>query len=131
MLKGYVINQKRLEYFEKTFKLIGIASRVDEELQDVNAKSILKVISDYSKALNILDDYDRKTLKKQKGNYSDIKITYNDCIDVINKLRFNNESDIFALERNRGLESIINDVYQTFDSVDVYPTLEENFIYDC
>ena len=132
MLKGYAVNQRRLEYLEKTVKLIDIASRVDDELQDKNAKSILKVISDYSKALNILDDYDHKTLKKLKGNYSDIKITYKDCIDVIDKLRFNNESDIFALERNRGLESIINDIYLTFDSVDVYPTLEEkasNFLY--
>ena len=132
MLKGYAVNQRRLEYLEKTVKLIDIASRVDDELQDKNAKSILKVISDYSKALNILDEYDHKTLKKLKGNYSDIKITYKDCIDVIDKLRFNNESDIFALERNRGLESIINDIYLTFDSVDVYPTLEEkasNFLY--
>ena len=44
MLKGYAVNQRRLEYLEKTVKLIDIASRVDDELQDKNAKSILKVI---------------------------------------------------------------------------------------
>lgn len=32
MIKGYAINQKRLEYLEKTVKLIDIASRIDSEL---------------------------------------------------------------------------------------------------
>ena len=38
-------------------------------------------------------------------------------------LRFNEESDIFAIERNRGLESIINNIYQTFDNCDVYKSV--------
>ena len=132
MIKGYAVNQQRLEYLEKTIKLIDIASRLDDELQYKNAKNIFKVISDYSKALNLLDDYDHKNFKKFMGNYSEIKITYDECINVINQLKFNDESDIFALERNKGLESIINDIYLTYDSIDVYKTLEEkasNFLY--
>ena len=47
MLKGYAVNQKRLEYLEKTIKLIDIANRIDERLEGNDAKEILKVIGGY------------------------------------------------------------------------------------
>lgn len=132
MLKGYAINQRRLEYLEKTVKLIDIANRIDDRLEGNDAKEILKVIGEYSKALDILDDYDHKTLKKFKGNIDDRKIEYVECIDIINKLRFNQESSLFAVERNKGLESIIGNIYQSFAGQDVYKSIEEksaNFLY--
>ena len=132
LLQGYAINQKRLEYLEKTVKLIDIANRIDERLENSDAKEILKVIGNYSKALDLLDDYDHKTLVKPKGNDSEKQIKYKDCLDIINKLRFNEESDIFAIERDSGLEAIIGNIYQTFDGNDVYKSIEEkasNFLY--
>lgn len=132
MIKGYSINQKRLEYLEKTIKLIDIAGRIDDRLENNDAKEILKVIGSYSKALDLLDDYDHKTLLKPNGNNSNKKVRYEDCIDIINKLRFKEESDIFAIERNRGLEALIGNIYQTFDNNDVYQSIEEkaaNFLY--
>ena len=132
MLKGYAVNQKRLEYLEKTIKLIDIANRMDERLEGNDAKEILKVIGNYSKALNILDDYDHRKLKKVKGKTDERKIKYEDCINIINKLKFNEVSDLFAIERNKGLESIIGNIYQTFDGQDVYKSIEEkgaNFLY--
>lgn len=68
----------------------------------------------------------------RKENTSDKVITYKDCKNLINTLRFNEESDIFALERNEGLKSIINTLYQTYNGKDVYHSLEEkvaNFLY--
>lgn len=132
MLKGYAVNQKRLEYLEKTVKLIDIANRIDERLEGNDAKEILRVIGDYSKALNLLDDYDHRTLEKVKGNIDERKIKYDDCIHVINQLRFNSESSIFAIERNRGLEAIIGNIYQSFGGQDIYKSIEEkgaNFLY--
>ena len=114
MLKGYAVNQKRLEYLEKTIKLIDIANRIDERLEGNDAKEILKVIGGYSKALDLLDDYDHRTLKKIEGNIDDRKIEYQECINIINKLRFNEESSLFAVERDKGLESIIGNIYQSF-----------------
>ena len=131
-LKGYAVNQKRLEYLEKTIKLIDIANRIDDKLEQTDAKEILKVIGNYSKALNLLDDYDHKTLKKIDGNIDERRIRYEDCINIINKLRFNEESSLFAVERDRGLESIIGNIYQTFDGQDIYRSIEEkgaNFLY--
>ena len=102
MLKGYAVNQRRLEYLEKTIQLIDIANRIDERLEGNDAKEILKVIRDYSKALDWLDDYDHRTLKKIEGNVDERKIEYGKCIEVINKLRFNEESSLFAIERDKG-----------------------------
>ena len=132
MLKGYAINQKRLEYLEKTIKLIDIANRMDERLENNDAKEILKVIGDYSRALNLLDEYDHRTLKKVKGNIDERKIEYKECINIINKLKFNEESSLFAVERDKGLESIIGNIYQSFDGQDIYKSIEEkasNFLY--
>lgn len=132
MLKGVAINEQRLEYLEKTVKLIDIAGRIKEELPGSEAQDIIKVINNYSSALNLLDNYDHRTLSKPKGTSSDDMVTYENCLDIIGKLRFNSDSDIFALERNHGLKSIINNIYQTFGGKDVYSTIEEkaaNFLY--
>ena len=102
MLKGYAVNQKRLEYLEKTIKL------------------------------NLLDDYDHRTIKKIEGNIDERKIKYNNCIEIINKLRFKEESSLFAVERDKGLESIIGNIYQSFAGQDIYKSIEEkaaNFLY--
>ena len=132
LLQGYALNKKRLEYLEKTIKLIDIANRIDEGLENKDAKEILKVIGNYSKALDLLDDYDHRTLVKPKGNDSKKRIKYDDCLDIISKLKFNEKSDIFAIEKDRGLEAIIGDIYLTFDGNDVYKSVEEkasNFLY--
>ena len=132
MLKGYAVNQKRLEYLEKTVKLIDIANRIDERLEGNDAKEILKVIGEYTKALDLLDDYDHKRLKKVESNYDSKKIKYEDCLEIIEKLRFNNESTLFALERDEGLKSIINNIYQSFGNEYLYKSVEEkasNFLY--
>ena len=132
LIKGYAVNNKRLEYLEKTVKLIDIASRIENELEGSEAQDIIKVINNYSNALNLLDDYDHKRIIKPKGTNTNKKITYEDCIKVISKLKFNSDSNIFALERNEGLKSIINTIYQSFSGEDLYKTTEEkaaNFLY--
>jgi len=132
LLKGYSVNQKRLDYLEKTVKIIDIAARIDDNIETSDVKEILKVINTYSKALDLLDDYDHKTLRKIKGNIYTTKITYNDCINIIKELKYNEKSKLFALERDKGLESIIGNIYQTFDNKELYISIEEkasNFLY--
>ncbi len=129
LIQGYAINNKRLEYLEKTVKLINIASRVEKNTE---LGEIIKVINEYSKALNILDDYDHKKIIKPKGTTAMTVITYEQCLEIINELKLNNKSDVFALERKKGLESIIKNIYQSFDNKCLYSTIEEkaaNFLY--
>ncbi len=125
LLKGYAVNQKRLEYLEKTVKLIDIASRIDAPITGDEATGIIKVINNYSNALNLLDDYDHRSVEKPKGTTNDKIITYEECMNIISKLKFNSDSDLFALERNEGLKAILGAIYQSFDGKDVYPSIEE------
>ena len=132
LIKGYAVNEKRLRYLEKTVKLIDIANKTAEKLEGDEAKEILKVIGSYSKALDLLDDYDHRSVKKVSGSVDTKKITYEECMNIINTLRFNSESDLFALERNKGLEAIIGNIYQSFGGDDVYKSVEAkaaNFLY--
>lgn len=132
LLKGYAINEKRLEYLEKTIKLIDIAGRIDTELKGSEAKEIIKVINNYSNALNLLDDYDYKRITKPNGTINNKQITYEDCMNIIDKLKFNSNSNLFALERNEGLKAIIGAIYQSFNGNDLYQTVQEkaaNFLY--
>lgn len=76
LIKGYAVNNKRLEYLEKTIKLLDIAGRIDGELSANEAQSIIKVINKYSNALNLLDKYDYKKVSKPKGTKNNKKITY-------------------------------------------------------
>ncbi len=132
MIKGYAVNQKKLEYLEKTIKLVDIAGRINTELKGSEAQDIIKVINNYSKALNLLDDYDHKRITKPNGNTNNDKITYENCMNVVDKLKFNSDSNLFALERDKGLQAIVGTIYQSFDDKDLYPTVEEkaaNFLY--
>ena len=132
MIKGYAVNQKRIEYLEKTIKLIDIAGRIDTELKADEAREIIKVINNYSNALNLLDCYDHKLITKPTGTEDNKKITYEDCISIVNKLKFNSDSNLFALERDNGLKAIIDTIYGSFDGKDLYPSVQEkaaNFLY--
>ena len=132
LIKGYAINEERLKYLEKTVKLIDIASRIDESITGDEGKEIIKIINNYSNALNLLDNYDHQSIKKPKGTTNKNIITYEECMDIINKLKFNNDSNLFALERNDGLKEILGAIYQSFNGIDVYPSIEEkaaNFLY--
>ena len=132
LIKGYAINYKRLEYLEKTIKLIDIAGRIGADLKGSEAKEIIKVINNYSNALNLLDDYDYKRIVKPSGRKDNKKITYENCMEIISKLKFNSNSNLFALERDKGLQEIIGTIYQSFDGLDLYVSIEEkaaNFLY--
>ena len=102
ILEGYVVNQRRLEYLEKTVRLIDIATRIDEEVGKEQGQQILKVIKDYTLALDLLDNYDYKEVKKPSGTViTDKKLEYEKCLEVISKMKFNEKSNLFALERGK------------------------------
>lgn len=125
IIKGYALNEKRLQVLEKTVQLIDIAHRGNERISGAEAKDILEVIASYTKALDLLDDYDHRTLEKVTGNDTDLVISYEECLDAIEKLRFNNESTLFAQERDGNFKSIIHDIYQSFDGMDLYKSAED------
>lgn len=133
LLKGISINQKRLNYLEKTVKLIDIAVRLDDNIQNEESYHMMRVISDYSKALETLDRYDHKIIlqSKEKNEYKS-KISYDNCSVIIREMIQKEQSKLFGREKEIALSSIIENIYLTYDGKDVYPSLKEkacHFLY--
>ncbi len=121
MIKGYSINQKRLDALNKT---IEIQSRMLASSLDIDAKEVLSVIETYSNALSLLDDYDHGTISKPKGTSSIYQLTYKECRDLIDSMKFN--SSVFGIEKEKGkLEGIIASIYQNVFGEELYPSIEE------
>ncbi len=81
---------------------------------------ILKVINDYEKALSLLDNYDHQCLNKPNGVKDSYKITYEECRNIIDSMKF--DSNIFGVERDGSFNSSINAIYQTAFGEEVYKT---------
>ena len=123
LIQGYAINQKRIEALNKT---IDIQNKMLSYALDIDKAELLKVIDGYTKALDLLDDYDRQTLSKPKGTISDYVLTYEEAREIINSMKFNEKSDIFGVEKEKGkLNGIIAQIYQNVFGQQLYPSVEE------
>ena len=121
MIKGYSINQKRLDALNKT---IEIQSRMLASTLEIDAKEVLSVIETYSNALSLLDDYDHGTISKPKGKNSIYELTYKECKDLIDSMKFN--SSVFGIEKEKGkLEGILAAIHQNVFGEELYPSIEE------
>ncbi len=119
ILKGYAVNNNRINQLGE---IVRIMKRANNQLE---SGQILDVIEKYTTALNLLDDYDHQKIKKPEGTKSTYVLKYAECKDVILKMRFAEESDLFGNEKDNSFESSINAIYQTFGGQEVYPSIEE------
>ncbi|WP_368044829.1 RhuM family protein [Holdemanella biformis] len=123
MIKGYVVNQKRLDVLNKT---ISIQSRMLASTLGIEEKEVLNVIEAYSNALTLLDDYDHGTIPKPDGIASIYQLTYEECRELIDSMKYGNFSDVFGVEKEAGkLNGIIAAVYQNVFETELYPSIEE------
>ena len=122
MIKGYAINQKRLDVLNKT---ISIQSRMLASALNI-VEEVLNVVDAYSNALTLLDDYDHGTIPKPDGIASIYHLTYEECCELIDSMRYGNFSDVFGVEKEQGkLNGIIAAVYQNVFKTELYPSIEE------
>lgn len=123
MIKGYAVNQKRLDVLNKT---IAIQSRMLASTLNIEEKEVLNVIEAYSNALTLLDDYDHGTIPKPDGIASIYRLTYEECRELIDSMKYGNFSDVFGVEKELGkLNGIIAAVYQNVFGTELYPSIEE------
>lgn len=123
MIKGYAVNQKRLDVLNKT---IAIQSRMLVSALNIEEKEVLNVIEAYSNALTLLDDYDHGTIPKPNGVASTYQLTYEECRELIDSMKYGNFSDVFGVEKELGkLNGIIAAVYQNVFGTELYPSIEE------
>ena len=125
LIKGYAVNQKRLDELSTVINIISRSS-VPE------ISGVASVLDSFTKGLNILDDYDHQVLKKPSSNDKNNseqkeswQLTYEEGRKVIESMRFAETSSLFGNEKDNSFKSTLGAIYQTFDGKDVYPTLEE------
>lgn len=123
MIKGFAVNEKRLEALDKT---IQIQSRMLASALNIEEKEVLNVIEAYSNALTLLDDYDHGTIPKPDGIASIYCLSYEECRSLIDSMKYGNFSDVFGVEKELGkLNGIIAAVYQNVFGTELYPSIEE------
>jgi death-on-curing family protein len=102
----------------------NIQKSSDTELSHV--KGVSQILSDFSMSLNLLMAFDKNALD-DLGKTTDKAnpITYEELVPVIEQMRRNVNSDIFGVQKDDGFQSAIKQIYQSFEGIDCYPTLEE------
>ena len=121
MLKGYAVNEKRLEALNKT---VEIQSRMISSLTETSEDEVYEVVKRYTEALTLLDGYDHQCLNRPEGTDTIYRLSYEECRKLIDSMAF--DSDVFGVEREKGkLEGILAAVYQNVFGTEVYPSIEE------
>lgn len=126
MLKGYVIDTKKFDIPNITTitKLLEEARQSSGKLQ-LTGDDMLDFLLAYNKGLRLLDDYDHQTMCIEATLQDVYVLNYEECKKVIDQTTFNDKGDLFGLEKNDSFKSAIETIYQTFDGVELYPSLED------
>ena len=132
LTKGYALNNKMLSTQKQNVislqKAISLLSRsMQNQIETVDdAQNAAKILENFSKGLDLLDSFDHKTLPvKGQTQKEAVKITEKEYLKIIDRMKSEFASDVFANPKDGSFASSINQIYQTFDGKDCYPTLEE------
>ncbi len=140
LTQGYALNEKflqeQVQQLKNLKRTVGILNNVVEStsLTSEEATGLLKVLSDYAYALDVLDRYDHRTLTieaiRQRSLFT---ATYDEAMSAIHSLKDKfGGSKLFGNEKDESFKGSIAAIYQSFDGSDLYPSVEEkaaNFLY--
>jgi len=133
LIKGFSINEKRLAQQNKqlrelqnSVKILGNALTF-KDLSSDESSGLLKIISDYAYALDILDQYDYQSLEiKNTSGKETFQLTYEEAINqILLAKKAHGNSDLFGHEKDDSFRSSVATIYQTFGGIDLYPSIEE------
>ncbi len=119
IVRGYAINRERMRQLGQT---VEVMKRVANSL---DVEQVLDVVNAYSTALDLLDGYDHQTIAKPKARGRSVEITYEECREFIDGMKFAADSPLFGNEKDGSFKSALGAVYQSFDGKDLYPSSQE------
>ena len=123
MIKGVAVNEKRIQYLEKT---VEITSSMIAGALNIDTQDVLYVVKQYTGALELLDNYDHQCVERPKGSTEYVPITEEDCWTIINKMSFKGVFPLFGQEKEPGkLRGILGNVFQNVFGTELYATVEE------
>ncbi len=140
LIKGFSINEELLTKQNKQLRELKDSVKMLGDILDYNKLSndesvgLLKIISDYAYALDVLDQYDYQSLQiKDTSGKETYQLTYNEAMSqILLAKKVYGNSDLFGHEKDDSFQSSISTIYQTFGGIDLYPNIEEkaaNLIY--
>jgi death-on-curing family protein len=127
LVKGYIINEKRLaekqqqvEYLKAGIRILNRALTQQAFVQES------QILHTFAMGLTLLDDYDHQNLDQQGSTIQQtVYPTVQDYLMIISKMQTNFDSTIFAQPKDGSFESSVRQIQQTFNDIDLYPSLEE------
>lgn len=119
VMDGVAENKRRLQQLSQAVQVIR---RLPGGLESAQ---ILDIVQAYAPALDLLDDYDHQRIGRPAGERPVYVLDYEECMDLIQSMRFARESDIFGVEKDDSFRSSIAAIYQSFDGKDLYPSIQE------
>ena len=132
LLKGYAVNAKKLEKEvkkrEELHESILLLERTvnDQRIELDETKALIKVISEFSYGLSILDDYDHQAIEITDVSEGECyNLSYEEGRRLVNKMSEGFDSSLFGFEKDQGFKGAIGNIYQTFDGEYLYPSIEE------
>ena len=131
LIKGYAVNERmRKEQIGELRQLVGMLGRTIQHqplLSNDETDALFKVVTDYTYALDTLDNYDYGRLTINKTTKEEpFHATYDNAMEAIKGLREKfGGSVLFGHEKDNSFKSSIGQIYQTFDGEELYPSVEE------
>lgn len=132
LTQGYAINEKLLsdkqEKIQTLQTTVSLLTRsLTNQIESINdAQQVAKILDNFAKGLDLLDNFDHKTLDVKGSTQKEaVIIPVKEFLSVINEMKSEFASDVFANPKDDSFESSVNQIYQTFGGNDCYPTLEE------
>lgn len=133
LIKGYALNEKKLneqneqlKELQNSVKILGKALSF-KTLSSGESIGLLKIISEYAYALDILDQYDYQSLEiTDTSGKETYQLTYNEAIkQILVAKKAHGNSELFGHEKDKSFQSSVATIYQTFGGIDLYPSIEE------
>ena len=131
LIKGYAVNERiRKEQIGELRQLVGMIGRTIQNqsiLSNDETNALFEVVTDYTYALDTLDNYDYERLTIDKTTKQEpFHATYENAMEAINGLRTKfGGSSLFGNEKDDSFKSSIGQIYQTFGGEELYPSVEE------
>lgn len=133
LIKGYALNEEKLKQktgqlkeLQESVKLLGSVLEY-KSLTNDESVGLLRIIADYAYALDILDQYDYQSLEIKDTSGKEVyRLTYEEALaQIALAKKAHGNSKLFGNEKDESFCSSVNTIFQTFDGVDLYPSIEE------
>ena len=119
VINGHAENTRRLEQLGQIAKIMA---RIPD---DLDSRQVLDIVQSYTAALDLLDDYDHQRIVTPEGDQATYMLSYDECREVIDSMRFGSESELFGVEKDDSFKGSIGNIYQSFGGQEAYPSLQE------